>query len=293
MNKDFFEPIYEIVPTSENTGVRFYTSYDSGSYVPKHWHDAVEVIYIQEGTLIVISDNSTYKLCADDCILINSAIVHSTQCTVSNKAIVFQIPSDFFRQYIPDFDYILFSLEIQKGNPVQQTKLTVFKETLVQMQIANDIRPKGYALRFNSLLFEIMYQLYHSFSFQVHQPHIKNKIKDMERLDIILKYTLQNYKRHIPLDEIANLVYLQTGYFCRFFKKNMGVTFLEYQNELRLSYIYRDIIDTVDPIEEILERHGFTNYKLFRRMFYEHFNATPIQVRNQKTHMPITLNITE
>lgn len=91
------------------------------------------------------------------------------------------------------------------------------------MQIANDIRPKGYALRFNSLLFEIMYQLYHNFSFQVHKPHIKSKIKDMERLDIILKYTLQNYKRHIPLDEIANLVYLQTRYFCRFLRKIWGL----------------------------------------------------------------------
>lgn len=290
MDKDFYEPIYEIIPTPENTGVRFYTSYDSGSYVPKHWHDAVEIIYIQEGALTVISDNSVYELCAEECILINSAVVHSTKCTAFNKAIVFQIPTDFFKQYIPDFDYILFSLEIQKGKPVQQTKLTIFKETLVQMQIANDIRPKGYALRFNSLLFEIMYQLYHNFSFQVHQPHLKNKIKDMERLDIILKYTLQNYKRHISLDEIADLVYLQTGYFCRFFKKNMGVTFLEYQNELRLSYIYRDIIDTVDPIKEIIERHGFTNYKLFRRMFHEHFHATPIQIRNQKIHAPVTLN---
>ena len=60
---------------------------------------------------------------------------------------------------------------------------------------------------------------------------------------------------------------MQPGYFCRFFKKCMGVTFLEYQNELRLSYIYRDLITTEDSVRDILERHGFTNYKLFRRMF--------------------------
>lgn len=290
MEKEFFEPVYEIIPIAENTGVRFYTSYDSGSYVPKHWHDAIEIVYIQEGKLSVVFDGSVHELDAGDCILLNSAVVHSTKCISSNKAIVFQIPTDFFQQYIPDFNYITFSLEIQKDNPVQQTKLNILKETLVQMQIANDIRPKGYALRFNSLLFEVMYQLYHSFSFQVYHSHFKQKLKDMERLDIILKYTIQNYKRHIPLDEIAGLIHLQTRYFCRFFKKNMGVTFLEYQNELRLSYIYKEIIDTVNPIYEILERHGFTNYKLFRRMFYEHFNATPIQVRNQKTHAPVTLN---
>ena len=54
----------------------------------------------------------------------------------------------------------------------------------------------------------------------------------------------------------------------------MGITFLEYQNEYRLSFIYRDLITTRDPVHVILERHGFINYKLFRRMFLEHFGNT-------------------
>ena len=74
---------------------------------------------------------------------------------------------------------------------------------------------------------------------------------------------------------------MQPGYFCRFFKKCMGVTFLEYQNELRLSYIYRDLITTEDSVRDILERHGFTNYKLFRRMFEEHFKDTPSGIRKK------------
>lgn len=61
----------------------------------------------------------------------------------------------------------------------------------------------------------------------------------------------------------------------------MGLTFLEYQNELRLSRIYQDLITTEDTLQQILERHGFTNYKLFRRMFAEHFQATPSQVRKK------------
>ena len=59
----------------------------------------------------------------------------------------------------------------------------------------------------------------------------------------------------------------------------MGLTFLEYQNEVRLSHIYEDLLSTNDTLQQILERHGFTNYKLFRRVFAEHFHATPLQVR--------------
>ena len=57
---------------------------------------------------------------------------------------------------------------------------------------------------------------------------------------------------------------------------------LEYQNEYRLSFIYRDLITTRDPVHVNLERHGFINYKLFRRMFLEHFGNTPTQIRKQR-----------
>ena len=39
---------------------------------------------------------------------------------------------------------------------------------------------------------------------------------------------------------------------------------------------------TVYQLLEILERHGFTNYKLFRRMFLEQFGDTPTKIRKQR-----------
>ena len=77
---------------------------------------------------------------------------------------------------------------------------------------------------------------------------------------------------------------MQPGYFCRFFKKCMGVTFLEYQNELRLSYIYRDLITTEDSVRDILERHGFTNYKLFRRCLE---NSSEIRLPASESSRPV------
>ena len=131
----------------------------------------------------------------------------------------------------------------------------------------------------NILIFELLFQLCHNFSVKVFQSDLSRLKKDLDRLNLVLNYISENYKRPISLDEIAGVAYLQTGYFCRFFKKKMGVTFLEYQNEYRLSFIYKDLINTKDPVHVILERHGFTNYKLFRRMFQEHFGCTPTKVR--------------
>lgn len=111
------------------------------------------------------------------------------------------------------------------------------------MQIANDIRPEGYILRFNSLLFEVLFQLYHNFSVKVFQANLSHKTKDLNRLNNVLSYTNQN--------------------------------------EVRLSHIYQDLITTNDTLQNILERHGFTNYKLFRRMFSQRFQGTPSQIRKR------------
>lgn len=274
--------LYEIIQVPETTKVRFFTSVDSGSYIPSHWHPAIEIIYMLEGELEVTVETSAGRIRAGQCILINSNVLHATKCTSPNKAIVLQIPLDFMETYIPQVRQLLFLWDCNTSDPVKRTKLDMLKETLTQMQIANDIRPEGFLLRFNSLLFELLFQLYHNFSVRVLAADVSQRNKDLSRLNPVLAYTARHYSRPISTGEIAQVAYLQPGYFCRFFKKCMGVTFLEYQNELRLSYIYRDLLTTNDPVREILERHGFSNYKLFRRMFREHFGDTPSGVRRKK-----------
>lgn len=276
MNTDF---IFEHISVPKNTGVMFRTSIDSGSYVPSHWHPAIEIIFMLEGELSITEAAKTRRLDSGQCTLINSGVIHATKCTARNKAILFQIPIDFISLYIPDIQTRIFTIDDPSDNPIRRTKTDMLKETLLQMQVANDIRPEGFILRFNSLLFEILFQLYHNFSATVFHSGKNQRAKDLNRLTNVLAYTAQNYSRPISIDEIAAVAFLEPGYFCRFFKKHMGSTFLEYQNELRLSHIYHDLLTTNDLIQDILERHGFTNDKLFRRMFRERFEITPSQVR--------------
>lgn len=274
--------LYEIIQVPEATKVRFFTSVDPGSYIPSHWHRAVEILYMLEGELEVTVELRTGVIRAGQCMLINANVIHATKCTRPNKAIVLQIPLDFMETYIPEVPQLLFLWDPETADPIRRTKIDMLKETLRQMQIANDIRPQGFLLRFNSLLFELLFQLYHNFSVKVLKTDVGRRNKDLSRLDPVLAYTAKNYSRPISTAQIARVAYLQPGYFCRFFKKCMGVTFLEYQNELRLSYIYRDLLSTSDPVQMILERHGFSNYKVFRRMFRERFGDTPLGVRKKQ-----------
>jgi AraC-like DNA-binding protein len=129
----------------------------------------------------------------------------------------------------------------------------------------------------------MLYLLYHNFAREVESSSVKKDVKNFRRLDPILTYTREHYNEPISLSQIANIACFQEEYFCHFFKKNMGVTYFQYLNEIRLSHIYHDLTSTDIPLKELLERHGFTNYKLFRRMFYEQFHTTPGEYRKSYT----------
>ena len=174
---------YEIINVSGSTNVKFYTSIDPGSYIPTHWHRAVEIIYMQEGSLDVTVESESFTIHEGDCILINGNVLHSTKCTAPNTAILLQIPLDFMEKYIPNLGQLIFLWDYQTEDPVKKTKLMMLKTTLEQLQVINDIRPDGYLLRFNSLIFELLFQLYHNFSVRVFPQDINHKKKEMDRLD--------------------------------------------------------------------------------------------------------------
>ena len=110
-------------------------------------------------------------------------------------------------------------------------------------------------------------------------PSSKKDVKNFVRLEPVLEYTKKHYNTPITLSEISQIACFQEEYFCHYFKKNMGVTYFQYLNEIRLSHIYRDLTSTDLPLKVLLEKHGFTNYKLFRKMFYEQFATTPGEYR--------------
>ena len=234
MNKNI---AYEHIDFSEITKVRFCTLVEKCNYIPNHWHQSIEFIYLIKGERLATIENKSFLLHDGDCVLVNANAIHSMKLMETNTIILLQIPIDFLEQFVPDIQEIIFVLNDSKNTPRKQECLNKVKSILLEMK------------------------------------------KDLARLNIILKYLQENYKQNIALEDIAKLVHFQTNYFCRFFKKHMGVTFIEYQNQVKLAYVYRDLIKTKDSLSMILSRHGFNNYKLFRTLFKKHFGDTPMKVR--------------
>ena len=93
---------------------------------------------------------------------------------------------------------------------------------------------------------------------------------------------LGKFGRHdgeLSLEGAAKAMGLNKEYFCRLFKKNMGVSFLQYVYQIRTTAVCRELETTDDPIGEIAERHGFRDPKMLNHYFREIYGCTPSEKR--------------
>lgn len=274
----------EVIQTPETTNIRFETITDGGSFIPFHWHHALEIILLLHGCMELTFQKQMYQLQEDDCFVIQADLLHATKCIYPSRYILVQIPMDFLSRYLPDAEHMFFSWDLKTAGPKASACRSRLIALLKQMQTLQETRPRGYLLSFNVCLFQLLLLLYENTSVKLSVSHRPLPLQSKERLETVFEYTLKNYANPISISEIAELLSLQPQYFCRFFKKQMGITYLEFLNRIRLSRIYQDLLETTEPLHRILETHGFTNYKLFRRMFQEQFHTTPSQIREKKAN---------
>lgn len=270
---------HEMVNINQDISVKFQYSVDKGSTISKHWHRSLEIIYLMTGSLEININGVDYILKENDLIVINPLEIHSTTCKYGNTAVVLQIPYQFCENYIDDISTTKF---ICTPNTTEKTAyLNQLKEILFSFFEVYNKKQQGYKLKINSLIFNLLFILVSEFSKKDKKFDNKKSDKYLNRLALVINYVKQHYSEHITLESVANELYLNPEYFSRFFKKYMGVTFLKYLNIIRLEHAYIDLVNTDNTISQIIEHNGFTNDKMFIKLFKDKYGCSPNEKRKQ------------
>lgn len=251
------------------------------SYVPMHWHGALELIYILSGELTVETEQHRWQLHAGQCIFVSPYVLHSTISLSGSTALLLQIPTEKLGDFAPETRSRQFIWDAEMTNPTMTASIERVKQKLLQMQHTASSDSPFRDIHMASLLLEITYLLYEEFSRPVTEGSFSRREKNRQRLLAVMAYTEAHYRENIALNDAAATLHMHPNSFCRFFKENTGMTYLNYLNEYRLSQVYEDLVTTDVALHEILEKHGFTNYKLFRHMFAERFHTTPGRMREE------------
>lgn len=91
----------------------------------------------------------------------------------------------------------------------------------------------------------------------------------------IITYIEENYMHHIYLNDIAEYVEYNRNYMCSVFKKETGITVVDYLNYVRIRKACEYILYSDISFSQICYRVGFLNLSHFNRTFKKLVGTTP------------------
>ena len=107
----------------------------------------------------------------------------------------------------------------------------------------------------------------------------KHPDKKVEDVKTVVAYIKENYKEKIYVRDLASIINVNEQYFCRFFKKVIGRSPMEYVNEYRIKQAIYFLENSDLPVMDICLECGYNNTGNFLREFKKYTNMTPLQYR--------------
>ena len=278
---------YEAIKYPSKEDVFFNVLWHNRDYTAPHWHNGLEILYLLEGSEdCYLGEEECIRMKKGDFLVINSRVVHSVQCPRQCREMLIQIPYPMMKRFIPQIDGLEFVCEKITGKK-QRMDTFLVESALSTLAELHPFQSPEETLQFYSQIYHLLAVLVKDFSVSVTSDKMEISEKYMERLGMITSYVKEHYMEEISLQEIARLVSLNPDYFTRFFKKYMGMTFLDYVNSVRMEHVVRDLQRTDLSVQKLLEIHGFTNYKLFMKMYKSRFESTPGKMRRYRKEQKI------
>lgn len=270
---------HKLLTDLDETGFGIKYENNLSAYTPPHWHKAVELLLFVKGKVTCNFENATLHAKPGDIYIINSHEVHATKCSRNAVYLCVHILPSQMCKFVPNFDQLSFSLTF---DPEDQAKAMAFEQLRIHLQEIlrqTEETHQAYKLERMARLYAVTAILVKYFSQALAVEETKLQRSDMTRLEPVLEYIQLHHAEELPLEAAANAMGLNKEYFCRLFKKNMGVSYLQYVYQVRTTAFCRELETTEDPIGEIAERHGFRDPKMLNQYFREIYGCTPSEKR--------------
>lgn len=96
----------------------------------------------------------------------------------------------------------------------------------------------------------------------------------------MLFYIQNHFREQVSLGKIAEDIGRNGSYLSSVFKMEMGISFTEYVNDLRLCYAKELMEEGSLKLKAIVEQAGFLSYPYFFNLFKKKYNMTPNEYMN-------------
>lgn len=255
--------------------------------IPWHWHEELELGYIQEGISKIVTIGAEYTIHQGDGFFVNSNVMCMKQnASPGMKTIevnhifhpVFlggHFKSRFETKYLnPIINNRQIEVHIIRSG--YSTANLILKNLHHLKELQNETDSE---FRTRNILSETWSLLIKEFQ-ENPDKRVITGTEQTNRLRNMIAYINQHYFEKVTLSEIAKTVGISEREATRCFQKNIGQSPMEYLIKYRLNQSKKLLLETGMTITDICQRCGFSDSAYFGKVFRKYYGMTPSEFRS-------------
>lgn len=256
--------------------------------IPWHWHEELELGYIQEGTSKIITVNAEYIIHQGDGFFINSNVMDMKKNAVPGERVleinhifhpVFlsgHFKSRFEKKYLtPVINNRQIEVYMIRKGQLLSNKILANLYRLKELQAQDNAE-----FQTRNILSETWLLLLEDIRMN---SNINKALKSehSDRIRSMLSFIHNHYKEKLTVAQIADAVGICEREAMRGFRKTLNQSPIEYLISYRLNESKKMLLESELPVTEICYQCGFSDSSYFGKTFRKAYGLTPREFRKK------------
>ena len=241
-----------------------------------HWHEELQLIYVDSGTLVLSIGESKQVLTAGAVTVISPRTEHALS-GVDARYLTVHFSHLFVKSFFDSVEK--YDFELAKGSQERREMVFLMQKLLAVER--NNFDEYSSLVKYS--LFLKMLRLLLTRCRTEKTVSIYGTSRSLDDDVIAVKqYIEANYHRKIMTADYENLLHFDATYVMTYFKKQTGMTIMSYAIRERVRHALDDYLTHDIPIGEAAKKNGFCHYNHFTKACRKYYGASPTEIKRQK-----------
>lgn len=234
-----------------------------------HYHTSYELYYLDSGTREYFVEDNFFSVNAGSFVLIPPSIFHKTGGNYARRILIGFTHDFLTRTYTDDaIDDMLKCFSKTLITPPEK----VLNRCKSLLNALNDCKnERDFAIYLGNLLCELS---------KCPETAIYN-----QQISNLLEYINAHFAEINSLEQIADHFFISKYHLCRIFKNTMGITIIDYLNNIKIKTACEYLTTSEIKIQDISQLCGFSSPTYFNNVFKKHTLLSPNEYRKRNRQL--------
>ena len=249
-----------------------------------HWHEEIQLIYVDEGSLNMTVGNRKLTLDSGDVQVINPCEVHSLK---KSSAKYFSV--HFSRVFVQSFfdSAESYGYVLEEGSQERREMVFLMQKLLAVER--NTFDEYSALVKYSLLLKMLRMLLTRCRTEKIVSVYGTDRSLD-DDVVAVKQYIEANYRQKVMSTDLEKLIHFKPTYVMTHFKKQTGMTIMSYTIKERTKHALDDYLTHDIPIGEAAKKNGFCHYNHFTKACHKYYGASPTEIKKAKRQRDVAPN---